>query len=228
MSKKLKLGGLALIVACALGVIPASAQATPQFTVEGVSSGNEAIASTTTVTPVGGVLTLTVPGHLSITCTGLTVNGGSVTVDSDQGSATSFSLTGCSVDDSKGVEQPNCKVRNVGGVAGTITTGGLTMTVVEVGSAGYVTFKSTKTTLVEILIEGASCSLASTTAVSGTIGMKISSPVKGVLATTVELESSQAIQEAGKDTLTFGLTMAYLDGRIDLHLTSDRKWGFDL
>jgi hypothetical protein len=228
MSKKLKVLGVVLIALCAFGAISASAQGAHKFTVEGVSSGNEPIASAVAITPTGGVLTLTVPNLLWITCSSMTVNGGSITVNSDQGSATSFSFGGCSVDNTSGAAAAGCTVKSFGGAAGTITTGGLTATLIEVTGAGYVTFKPTGSSITDVVVEGVTCLFANRYPVTGTFAMKVSSPVAGVLATTVELESSQVIQERSGDAVLFGTRFAYLDGRFDLTLGSDRRWGFDL
>jgi hypothetical protein len=227
MSKKLKVLGLALIVVCAFGAVSASAQAAPKFTVEGVSSGSEAIAPGTTVTST--TLTLTVKNLLRITCTGLTVNGGTITVETDAGSATSLGFTGCSVDSNTGVAQPLCEVKSSGGAPnGTINTNGVTATLVTVAGSSYVTFTPTSgTSFVNIEITRSECALATTANVTGTAVAKILNPAAGAKATNVELESSQAISEAAGDKLLFGTREAWLDGKVDLHLTSDRSWGYD-
>jgi hypothetical protein len=226
MSRKLKVIGLSLVAVCALGAASASAQVS-QFT---VSSGSGAIATSTAVTSTN--LELTVTGLLNLTCTGLNVEGGSVTSGTDAGSATSLSFTGCSVDSTKGVAQTGCVVKNTGGTAGTIATGGLTATLVKIGTAGYVTFAPTGTEFVNITISAASgktCALSGAYPVTGQALVKIVSPANGVLATNVELESSQAIQETGgADHLKFEGRESFLDGKVDLHLASDLNWGYDL
>jgi hypothetical protein len=227
MSKKLKVLGLALIVVCAFGAVSASAQAAPKFTVEGVSSGSEAIASNATVTST--TLTLTVKNLLRITCKKVTIGGGSVTVLGATLTAPSISWFECDVDSNTGVTQPLCSVKSSGGApAGTITTNGLTGTLVDVAGSSYVTFTpTTGTSFVNIEVTGEECGLATTANVTGTAVAKILNPAAGVLATNVELESSQAISEAAGDKLLFGAREAWLDGKVDLHLTSDRNWGYD-
>jgi hypothetical protein len=228
MGTKLKTTVLVLIAGLLFAAASATAQAAPKFTVEGVAAGNEAITAAAGVTPVGGVLTLTVPNLLWITCSSLTVNGGTITVNTEAGAATSLSFGGCSVDAPNGAAAPACSVRNVGGIAGTITTGEVAMKLIEVGGNGDVTFKPVGAAFAEVQVEGAGCTLAGKNKLTGTFAVKVSSPVKTVLNPTVELESSQAIQEASADALKYGARAAYLDGRIDLTLTSGKKWGYDL
>jgi hypothetical protein len=223
MSKKLKVLGLALIVVCAFGAVSASAQAAPQFT---VASGSGAINSATTVK--SGKLTLTVRGLLWVTCSTLVVNGGSVTSGTDSGSATSLGFSGCSIDNQLGVAQPKCTVKSVGTApVGTINTNALTATLVNVGGAGYVTFKPPASgTFVEIEVGG--CALEGINKVTGTAVGKIESPVPGTLQKTVSIEMSQEISEAAGDKLLYGARESWLDGTVELTLSSGGNWGYDL
>jgi hypothetical protein len=227
MSKKLKIMGLALVVVCAFGAVSASAQGAPKFTVSGVSSGSEAIAPGTTVTST--TLTLTVKNLMRITCTSLTVNGSSINVGADSARATSLSFSGCDIDSTNGVTQTNCGVKSSGTApVGTINTNGLTAALVDVGTSSYVTFTpTTGISFVDIEVTGAECAVAASTNVTGTAVAKILNPAAGALATNLELESSQAISETAGDKLLLGAREAWLDGKVDLHLTSDRNWGYD-
>jgi hypothetical protein len=229
MSKKLKASGLVLLVVCAFGAVTASAQAAPKFTVSGITSGKEAIAEAAVP---NGALILTVPGQLRITCSALRIKHGSITVGTDEGAVEALDFGGCSVDNNAGTAVPNCTVHDslTGFVGGTIRTNPMTATLVNIGEEGYVTFKPTGTTFATIEIEstGQPCALEGTFAVSGTSISTVEAPKAGILATTVSLVWSEAIQKAGGDKLLFGVKEAFLDGTVGLRLASDRSWGYDL
>jgi hypothetical protein len=227
MSSKLKVLGLALIVVCAFGAVTAVAQAAPKFTVSGITSGKEAI--TEEATP-NGVMTLTVPGKMRITCTTLTIKNGTITVGTDENAAEALDFGGCTVDQSNGTALPKCSVHDnlANPVDGTIRTNALTSTLVNIGEEGYVTFKAASGNFVNIVVTGETCPVAGTYPVAGSVNTTIESPAAGVLATTVSLTSSQAIQEKGGDKLTVGTVESFLDGTVSLRLVSDRNWGYDL
>lgn len=227
MSKQLKTIFLALMAVLAIGAVTASAaQAEPTFTVEGVAAGTvEPIAETTLVTTVGTEytpsLTLTVPGFFTITCTGLNVKKGTITNKTAKNAADSLSFTTCKVLGPKN-ESTFCLVKNVGGTNGTIATGSLTSTLVTIGTSTYDTVTPVGVTFVELKIS--ECALEGTYKVTGTAATKV---LSAGLNTYVELESNEAIAKAAGTRLFFGAREAYLDGKVDLHLVSDRNWGVD-
>jgi hypothetical protein len=211
MSKKLKVLGLALIVICAFGALSASAQAAPKWTVSGVASGTEPITETATVT--SSKLTLTVGKFFWVTCSTLKISGGTITVGTDIGSAASLAFGGCSVDDTKGHPLPECTtIKNVGGTNGTIKTKAVDSTLTNSGGVGFVEFApASGSTLAELEVGPAPCLVAGTYNFVATISAKLLSPSSGVLQTNQELETNGGC-----------------DGKVDLHLVSDRNWGYDL
>jgi hypothetical protein len=227
MSKQLKILGLALIVVCAFGAVTAVAQAAPKFTVSGVSSGKEAIAEGAVPT---GTLTLTVPGKMRITCTTLRIKGGTITVGTDENAAESLDFGGCTVDANSGAALPVCTVHDAlaSAVDGTIRTNAVTSTLVNIAEEGYVTFKPAAGNFVNLVVTGEECPVAGNYSIAGSLNTTIEAPKPGVLATTVSLVSSQAIQEKGGDKITIGTTEIFLDATIGLRLASDRSWGYDL
>jgi hypothetical protein len=226
MSNKLKVLGLALIVVCAFGAVTAVAQAAPKFTVLN-GAGKEPIAEEAVP---NGVMTLTVPGKMRITCTTLTIKGGTITVGTDENAAESLDFGGCDVDDKNGNTLPKCFVHDnlAGAVDGTIRTNPLTSTLINIAEEGYVTFKAAAGNFVNLVVTGEECPVAGNYGVAGSVNTTIEAPAKNVLATTVSLTSSQAIQEKGGDKLTVGTIEAFLDATVSLRLVSDRNWGYDI
>ncbi len=228
MGKKLKVLSLALFIVCAFGAASAgSAQAAvPEFTVSGGTSGaHEALAEETTVTPAGGDFTLTETNFLRITCTALKLDEGFIIDNGSEGTIKSLTFFGCSVRTTTG-GTTTCLVQ--GGTPernGEIHTNAVKLTLKTVGTKHVVTFEPDSGE-VFVQLKITECALEGTTNVTGTIGTEALT-ASGTLATNQELESSQATSEAGGDAVRFGTRTAWLDGKVDLHLASDRNWGVD-
>ncbi len=228
MSKKLKMMGLALIAVCALGAASAGGAqaAVPEFTVSGGTSGaHEPLAEETTVTPTGGDYTLTVTNFLRVTCTSAKLDEGFIIDNGSEGTIKSITFFGCSVRTTTG-GTTTCLVQ--GGTPeknGEIHTNAVKITLKTVGTKHIVTFEPDEGT-VFVKIKITECALEATSNVTGTVGAEALT-ASGTLATNQELESSQATSEAGSDSLLFGTRTSWLDGKVDIHLASDRNWGVD-
>ncbi len=61
----------------------------------------------------------------------------------------------------------------------------------------------------------------------GNVAAQVLSPASGVLATNLELETSQAISQAAGTKLLYGARESFLDSKVDVHLESDGNWGVD-
>ena len=226
MSKMLKITGLALLAVLALGAASAaSAQALPIWTVEGVASGTEAVAEAGTVTKVGSEILpsfdVTVASFFRITCSGFRVKIKRISIGFETASTESLALTGCKVLGPKG-EATVCLVKNVGGTNGTILTGSLTSKLTTKGSLPYEIITPVATNFVEIRIT--ECALEGTYKVTGSAAVKI---LTSGLATSVEIESNEAIAKAAETKLLFGSREAFLNLKVDTQLVSGKKWGID-
>ena len=225
MSKKLKVLGLALMAVCAFGAVSAvGAQAAPVFTVNGISSGNEALASTVTPTPAGADYTLVVPNLLKVTCKKAEIDNGHITVGTDEGTIESITFFECEVLQPNG-EKTTCKVQ--GGTPaknGEIHTLPVRVTL-STGPAGqhYVTFLEDPPSTLFVELKITECGLEGKTKITGTaVGAVLSSET---LATNQEIEASEAIQNASGKSLLIGARKMFLIGKFDIHLASDRNWG---
>jgi hypothetical protein len=221
MGKKLKVLMLALTAVCAFGVVSAAgAQAAgPVFTVNGVTSGSEALSSTVTVTSTN--LTLKVPSTLSIVCKKAELDEGTIKVGTNEGTVKSITFFECEVLDKNGAAT-TCKVQ--GGTPaknGEIHTKPVKLAL-STGPAKehLVTFEPEEEIFVEVNIT--ECALEGKTKIKGTAVAKSLSGE--TLTASQELESSEAIQNASGKELLYGTKKSSLTGKIDVKLASGRTW----
>ncbi len=229
MSPKVKMLGLALIAICSVGAASAGVAqaAVPEFTVEGEAAGvHVPLAEETTVTPAGGDYTLTVTNLHRITCTSLKLDEPFIVNELNEGTVKSLTFFGCSIRTTTGGNTP-CRVE--GGTParnGEIHTLPVKLTLKTVGTRHVVTVEPDDGTVI-VQIKITECALEGTSNLTGTIGTEVLSPASGVLAANLELESSQAINEATGDEVRFGARSAWFDGKVDIRTASGRKLGVD-
>jgi hypothetical protein len=222
MSKKLKLLGLALMAVCAFAAIPAAgAQAAgPVFTVNGVTSGNEALSSAVPVTST--TVAFKVPGLWSITCKKTEFDEGTIKVGTNEGTIKSITFFECEVLGKNG-EATTCKVQ--GGspaVNGQIHTNPVKLelstgpksqhyvTFLEDGVANFAELKFTECTLEgKFKIHGIT--------VFGALGAE-------TFTASQELESSEAIQKASEKKFLYVERELFFIGKTDIKLASGRTW----
>jgi hypothetical protein len=236
MSKKLKAMGLALVALCAFGAVSAGAAqaAAPHWRtatsdpLNGTKNIREVVTLLPRVTGESPVSTeLPLPPLGILHGTGLKVIGGKITgngtiAGSNTGSATSLSFTGVTV-----TTAPGCGVKNVGGANGTINTSAVNAEL-SGESPTYALFKPSGTTVfVEIEIfkksETETCAVSGKYKVEGTAALQILNPNK--MEEYVEAESTEAIQKASGQSLTFGKKPTYLDAKGRIFLNPTELWG---
>jgi len=182
-----------------IAALPAMAQAaSPEWYVNGAKlTGSENVKTS------GSNMKLEIEGVATIKCSTMTGTGLITAPRSDSGS---ISFTGCEVVGLSSV----CSVHGVGNAVGTITPGALATELKLVApSTVYDVFKpASGTTFVEIVIEGASCSVANTYPITGEVA-GLGEPL-GTEKVEQPLTFSKAISTAAGTALKAGKKNAYM------------------